>query len=106
MPARRRTASAPSSSAGECAGASSRSPSILRAKHQESAPVVARTLERFGDLQIGRVPVLPPNAYATTRRRAALRRRRANCGIDVIDLPVIRERVKLRTRELLDAGRY
>src|SRR5437879_2286236 len=105
MPARRRTASTPSSSAGECAGASSRFSSILRAKHQERAPVIARTLEGFGDLQIGRVPVLPRHAYAATRRRAVLCRRRAGCGIDVVDLSVVREGIELRTRELLDAGR-
>src|SRR5882757_1729254 len=105
MPARSRAASAPPSSAGECAGASSRSPSILRAKHEERAPVVARTLEGFGDLQIGRVGIFPRNAYAAARRRAVLRRRRADRGFDVVDLAVIREGIKLRARELLDTGR-
>src|ERR1700731_3554565 len=105
MPARLRTASGPSSSAGEGAGASSRSPSILRAKYEEGAPVVARTLDGLGDLQIGRVRILPCNAYAATRRRAVLCRGRTGRGIDDVDLSVIGEGIELRTRQLLDAGR-
>src|SRR5215208_653682 len=77
----------------------------LRAKDYERAPVVARPLDGFRHRQVGGVDVVPCDAHAGAGRCAVRLLRRPDRGIDVVDVPVVRIRVELRAREMLDAVR-
>src|SRR5438045_9368999 len=101
MPAARE----PCSSAADCGSVASRSPSQLRAKDKEYAPIVTRAIEAFRHREVRVVDGFPFRAHAATGRAAVLRARRASRRIDIVDLAMIRVGIKLRPRQLLDRGR-